>query len=280
MNKHQRLSCVVLLAAMIVGACQKSEGTQVTPEPVKDMAANALRFGVTPSLDAETIRQDYAPFIEEMGRALNRRVELVVPTNYEQLSQLLEENKLEVAQLSAHLALAKRDGHGSSKILARQHMISAAPHRGVFVVGEKSSFTKLSDASGKKIVYVDRASASGYHYPRLKMMQLGLDPEKFFSESSFVGSHDAVVRFVKENKADVGCISEQSLAGSTGLRVLEKTDVIPDDVIVAVSGLSASESEALRLFLLKAKDNTALSVFLNRRGIEAFLPGEESRAAQ
>jgi ABC-type phosphate/phosphonate transport system substrate-binding protein len=69
-------------------------------------------------------------------------------------------------------------------------------------------------------------------------------------------------------------MSEQTLSEFLFLRVLAKTDPIPDDVIVASNNpslLSEAERAQLREFFLKAHREPRMYNFMNQRGIETFI---------
>jgi phosphonate transport system substrate-binding protein len=73
----------------------------------------------------------------------------------------------------------------------------------VFYVLAKSPYQKLDDLKGKNLGLVDPNSTSGNNMPRFKMNQMGVDPEKFFSQVVFTGSHENAVLALAQGTVDV-----------------------------------------------------------------------------
>jgi phosphonate transport system substrate-binding protein len=73
----------------------------------------------------------------------------------------------------------------------------------VFYVLAKSPYHELSDLKGKNLGLVDPNSTSGNNMPRFKMNQMGVDPEKFFSQVVFTGSHENAVLALAQGTVDI-----------------------------------------------------------------------------
>ena len=73
----------------------------------------------------------------------------------------------------------------------------------VFYVLAKSPYQKIEDLKGKAMAFVDPNSTSGNNMPRFKMNQMGIDPEKFFAQVVFTGSHENAVLALAQGTVDV-----------------------------------------------------------------------------
>jgi ABC-type phosphate/phosphonate transport system substrate-binding protein len=118
--------------------------------------------------------------------------------------------------------------------------------RSVLFVDAAGPFRKLDDLVGKKIAWVDEASAAGYIVPRLHLAAKGIDPARLFGEELFLRSHHDVVHAVFDGRAHVGAsyayrpgpgeplrrAAFLEFAADREARVLEWTQAIPSDVIV------------------------------------------------
>ncbi len=69
---------------------------------------------------------------------------------------------------------------------------------------ERSGLRSPQDLAGVRAAWVDRQSVSGYLLIRAHLRGLGIMPERAFTSDRFFGSHEAVVRAVVEDSADVG----------------------------------------------------------------------------
>lgn len=275
-----RVVALCLPAIVAVGtACNKEEPASpeqkpavvATPKPTSE----PLKFGVLPAVDAAVERQAYAPLMAEIAKALARPVELVIPGSYGALFDQLRKGEIHLGQMSPYIYVRTAGQHLGRRIptqvVVQEHRADAARHRGVFVVKENSPIQSLAELKGKRFAYVDEGSSSGHYYPRIRLRELKLDPDHFFKETLFAGSHQKTASWVLEGKVDGAAVSEQTLTETKGLRAVERTGVVPDDTIVSLSGISTEELVKLTDFFLKAHTNPALGAFFKSRGIMSYM---------
>ncbi len=269
---------VFLLGLVACSEAPKHATPPATPPPPPP--PQTVRFGILPSTNAPLLRETYAPLLAEMSRVLGRTVSLEIPDTYQRLEQQLYAGELEIGQLSAYLYVSgarKRLRAGAeTHVLAQERRADETQHRGLFVIPKKSKYKSLEELRGKRVAYVDASSSSGYHYPRLRLVALGFDPDTFFRQTMMAGSHEQVLELVKKGEVDVGCVSTLTTGNAAmqtldQLRILDETSSIPDDAIVSLGGLSESERQAVQKLLLGAKDNQALAHFMKARGIAAYV---------
>ncbi len=260
------LLCALLPVALGLTACSEKSGSETGPGTAK----GPIKLGVLPAADAAAVEAAYQPLVEAIGKTLNRPVELVVPSSYDDLLAKLRGGDLQLAQLSA-AAFVRARGVMTGQVLVQQSMDFATESRGAFVV-KKGAFAGLKALKGKRFAYVDEHSSAGYWFPRMKLRQNNFDPDTVFGEVSFAGSHQKVVERVRAGEVEAGAVSEQTISGADDLEAIEITNAIPDDVIVAVGGLTQQEQESIRALLLGATGNAALAGYLKSRTIRAFKP--------
>src|SRR5207244_6062947 len=87
----------------------------------------------------------------------------------------------------------------------------SSTYRGIIVTRKDSGIKSIADLKGKRFAFVDPKSASGYVYPRAMLIEKGIDPETFFSETIFAGSHDRVIAAVLNRRVDAGAIYDGAL---------------------------------------------------------------------
>lgn len=264
MKRERTVLFVLALVSALVGCDEAGE------KPAPSTRGGAVLLGVLPAADPAAVREAYGPLVKELGTTLGRPVELVIPATYDDLLAMLRASELQLAQLSA-AAFVQARGVISGQVLAQQKMDYGTEYRGAFIA-KKGVFAGLTALEGKRFAFVDRHSSAGYWYPRIRLRQNKFDPDRTFSAVLFAGSHQKVIDMLREGKADAGAVSERSIAGAADLEALEVTNPIPDDVIVAVGGLSQQEQEDLRALLLNAAASPALAAYMKSRNIRAFAP--------
>jgi phosphonate transport system substrate-binding protein len=110
-------------------------------------------------------------------------------------------------------------------------------------------YTGIGDLQNTKFSSAHPNSRSGYYVPYLMILNAtGKTPDEFFSEITFVGSHEQVIRDVYSGVADCGATFEDARANVVGdypdvysvVEVLAYSDHIPNDPWAFRSGLDAA----------------------------------------
>jgi len=163
--------------------------------------------------------------------------------------------------LALCLAVRALAGPGEVPVPDRGHGTTA--YTAYIIVHRESGIESLDDLRGKRFVFVDPGSASGYLFPYVFFLKNGIDPGTYFGEILFAGNHVEAVRLVAERKADAAAVSSNSLetardAGipTRSLKILEKTGRIPHDTVCARRGLDPETTRAVRRLLLDLDTRT------------------------
>lgn len=77
----------------------------------------------------------------------------------------------------------------------------------LFIVPADSPLKSLSALKGKTIAFDSPSSTSDHLMPMYFLMQAGVNPDKYFKNIAFSGTHDATVACVASGKADVGAMN-------------------------------------------------------------------------
>jgi phosphonate transport system substrate-binding protein len=202
-------------------------------------------------------------------------VKLYVPADYDSLQKKMLAEEVHLGQMSAYLykrgAFERVRKGVQTYVLAQERRSHEVPHAGALIVGEKSKLKSIKGIKGKRLAYVDEQSSSGFYYPRQLMKAQGIDPDKDLGAQMLAGTHNDVVKKVVAGEVDVGCVSLETAGSAKGIRVLAKTDPIPDDAVVSLGGLSEAERVKVRELLVQAHQSPALKPLLAARGIEKYV---------
>ena len=208
-----------------------------------------------------------------LSKLLGTEVNGLITTSYADLASALERDRVQYAWMSPALLVL------TSERTMLQPLLSA-------IRGDRNDYcsalfvhaygpSSLAALRGKRVAWVDRASAAGYLVPRIHLAARGIDPSTLFSEEMFMGSHADVVRTVLSGRADVGAMyAEQpatdmsirragfiDVAPDRAVRVLEWTQAIPNDVIVGHGLIARTEHRVFgnaRLTLAEREDGRRL----------------------
>jgi phosphonate transport system substrate-binding protein len=223
-----------------------------------------LVFATGPIARAPTRRQPRRAFAMRLSKALDTEVVVIVASTYNELAGLVERGEAQVAWLppAVYVQASERSG---VELLLRAVRRHGAEFRGALFVRSDAPWREVEDLAGRTVGWVDRESCAGYLYPRLALVDRGLDPDKVFGREVVLGSHEAVVRAVEAGMIDVGAtfIDEEpsndgplSMPGWSsevppeGMRPILVSPPIPADTICAVAGLDPELRDAVKNALL------------------------------
>lgn len=270
MPRMKRALILATVLTLLLAACSSpQEGTPPPPEPVT--------FGLVLALGADP--NTPALLENALEAELARPFEVVVFPSAVELDQALAAGDLDFAHLGPHQTAAAL-ANSEASLVAIAVRGGGPTYRGQFNVRCDLGATELTDLAGARFGFVAIGSASGYYVPYVTLLDAGIDPEVDLT-TSFAGSHDAVILGIYENELDAGV----SFEGGRGtieadhpdvnevVCVLGYTDPIPNDAIVARTGLDASLAQATGAALINLSDDAAGQAALGAFGTTALAAG-------
>jgi phosphonate transport system substrate-binding protein len=218
----------------------------------KGSEKNPIQVALIPSKEANSLLLAGNEFKDWMEKETGYSFNVVVPNNYVAVIESIGSKKADIAFLTtSSYALA----HKKYQVEAQYISIGkngTTTYKGQFIVKTDSKIKKLSDIQGKKIAYVDAASASGYILPAHLLKSKNIKP----AEIVFAGKHDSVVSMVYQGQVDVGAtfytppdqgqiedarrlVLTQYPDVEKKIRILDFTEELPNDALVFRRDLDA-----------------------------------------
>src|SRR5438552_2556632 len=220
------------------------------------VAAQELKFGFTPVLSEPEMRAEFEPLMTYLSDAIGQRVTLYIAKDYGDLRTQMENGSVDIGSFSPFAYVDAASG-GKIRIIAQSIIEGSATYRGIIVARKDSGIKSIADLKGKRFAFVDPKSASGYVYPRAMLIEKGINPESYFKETIFAGSHDKVIAAVLDGRVDAGAIYDGALgvAKRSGIPVeslvtLASSDPIPHDAIAVRIGLNEAVAKKVQLALI------------------------------
>ena len=227
-------------------------------------------FGYVPENESDAARERMVSFAVALAQRSGLAVATCRAHNYTELAELVHKEKVDFGWLPPipYLALTR---HGRVVPLASARSAGRAEFYSVLVVRRGSSIANPRDLPGKRAAWVDPHSASGYVLPRIALAAVGVDPRTAFSTEKFYTTHDAALRAVLDESADVAAtFAWLDASGNIGrsvwldipgaqqaLRVLATFGAIPAGVIAARTNLDERIRERIADAVLEvAKDDS------------------------
>ena len=171
-----------------------------------ELREQPLRIAMISVLNHQTTDEYQHAMVRSIGRLLGRPVLLLHRRSYAEINQLLARGDADVAFLSsgAYMVYGKKE---DVRLLAMPERDGANRYFSYIIVPRGSPAESLSDLRGRRFVYVDPLSYSGYIELRARLRAMGEDPEHFFGSYYFTYSHDDSLRAVADGLVDGGVIA-------------------------------------------------------------------------
>ena len=231
-----RLAAVALAAVLVIGLAAAG------PSPVP--AQTRLVMAFVPSGEARTILESGNRISHLLEMATGYRFESVVATSYAGVIEAMGANRADIGWLNTFSYVIAHQKYGVEVRLVTVRF-GLPYYRAEIITPAASGINTLADLRGKRFAFVDPASTSGYLFPVAGLKKAGYDPQKFFGQTIFAGSHNNVVLAVYQGRVDAGAVFEDA-RGSVQktlpdvmqkIKVVWKSDPIPNDTVSFRKGL-------------------------------------------
>jgi phosphonate transport system substrate-binding protein len=193
-------ACAVLMAACGGGEKVASDNWRSEMKQV--------RFAVRGSEDDPTMAKRWAAYSAYLGKATGLPVKLFESSDYNGSIQALSSGQVDMATLAGG-GYANADaqvGKLVAPILTVRQAEGDMGYYSALIVKTGSPIKSLADMKGHSLGYVDFNSTSGYLFPRAKMREQGIDPETYFSKTSFAGGHAQAVMALENGQFDAAIV--------------------------------------------------------------------------
>jgi phosphate/phosphite/phosphonate ABC transporter binding protein len=209
-----------------------------------------LKLGVMP-LDAPVeMYRRFTPLTDYLSRAMGRRVEVSVATDFAETLQDFEEGKTDLAFLTPTTYIEAQRKFGA--LLLVKALRAGVPYtHAVIVARANAGITRLEDIKGKRFAFGDKLSTSGSLIPRALLAEAGVNLHDL-QEVVYLGYHDAVAMAILSGRCDAGGLRESTARTfeDRGLVVIKTSTEIPEYPICASKHLDRETSDLVKKALL------------------------------
>jgi phosphonate transport system substrate-binding protein len=218
---NRRLLLAGLAAASFTASASAEDWKAKYPE---------ITFAVVPAENASGVTERFTPFVAYLSKELGIKVNLRIANDYAAVIEGQRAGNIQLAYYGpASFARALLTGVKTDAFVIDVNSDGSKGYYSVFYVLAKSPYQKLEDLKGKNLGLVDPNSTSGNNMPRFKMNQMGVDPETFFSQVVFTGSHENAVLALAQGTVDVAANWWNADDDSNLTRMLAKNMVKSSD---------------------------------------------------
>ncbi len=233
MKKNLLIAFVVIAAAVAMTSCTKNTAELGSEK-------NPIKLHFVPSVDSKVIESNSRTFKDYLEKETGYKFEVTIPQSYVAVVEAFGTKRADIAAINTFGYLMANEKYG---VEARMTVIrnGLSTYQSMFIAKTDSKIKSIEDLKGKKIAFVDPASASGYILP-LKLLK---DKNILPKETVFALKHDNVVSMVYQGQVDAGAAffspSHKNDKGETEIedaRRLVKTQYPDVEKKISIIGLS------------------------------------------
>jgi phosphonate transport system substrate-binding protein len=276
-------SALALLAVLLVGCFSPPESGTYTegprappPPPSRDglalppgsLPTASLRLGLAPIVSADLMRAQHQGLADYLAETLAVPVDLIVADSYADIVTRLIEGRIDIAILPPATFAMARARSPDVKLLASQVAGGATSYSSYIVVRREAPYASLHDLEGKRVAFVDEASASGFLLPWVAFLDHDIDPRRAFASAHFAGNHVSAIMAVIDGRADAaatysGMLDYTRRAGTASpeaadLRILHKAGRVPYDALCASPALKPETAARITAAFMSVDTSSTL----------------------
>lgn len=298
-----------MLAAACGGDDDPADGADPGENAAEEARPEVLVIGLVPSREAGALVESAQPLVDALAERLDMEVEGFVPQDYTGLIEAMGTGQAHVGAFGPFGLIQAQDRYDVEIILQSERFGAPSYHAQWLTnnpdkycddkptadddgylgcngtteasegpVGEES----IAKVEGATVAYVDPTSTSGYIFPGVQLLDLGIDPQTGV-EANFSGSHDAAVISVYNGDAEVGLSFDDARAviqeefPDVGKKVVSfaYSPEIPNDGWAVASELPDDLKQAIADALLDyASTEEGAEVLLEIYEVDALVPAD------
>jgi phosphonate transport system substrate-binding protein len=259
------------------------------PSPAADPSwPKEITFALLSTENASEITRRWGPILAQLEKDLGVKVKSVTATDYRGTIEALKFKKAEIGHLGPKSYVeASTNNYANVEPIAQLQLANGSlGYRSCLIVHSDSDLFSPEDMAGKTFAFNDPNSTSGYLVPSaFFMMELSVDPKKYFSKITFSGSHEASILAVANKKVEVASTNLPDLQQLTregkvprgALRVIWVSKLIPNDPIVVRKDMPASLRSAIQESLTTMKARSPETFKEIGAWVGGFVPADDAK---
>lgn len=222
---NKSLILAILLSAVFAGS-------------VFGVKKSDLLIGLIPEENIFRQVEKYRPLEQYLSEKLGIKVKFTILSKYGDVIDRFQTLELDGAFFGAFTAVLANDKLGIEPLVQVVNLDGSNTVQGYIIARKDSKIASFNDIKGKRGVFVDKATASGYIFFLAYMKESGvLSIDSYLHEYYFSGSHDSIVLSVLDGRADIGVLNSRIFN-----RIVAKDPTIKDEIVIVAKSAPVPSS--------------------------------------
>lgn len=265
----------ILVVTMLLFSpgCSNQESRVISnPQPsainqnyTTDKQSETLYIAVIPAQSSQQQAEQLKALAEYLENSLKRKFKIQIQKNYETAVNLLVTEQVQIAYLGPLTYVkAKQLNPNIEPIVAPITKVSGRPWHTSIIIANSAKIKTVKDLEKKRFGFVSQSSTTGFLMPYVEFFKkAGIEPDKYFSEVKFIGSHDQALAALIAGEVDAIAVHEEAyfkaqqenkINQNKYVKIWESSP-LPTEPIVVSSKLHPKLINGLRKALIDAPDN-------------------------
>lgn len=168
---------------------------------------DTLLIGLLPEENVFRYMERHKPLESYLSEKLGIKVKFTILSRYGDIIDMFTKREMDGAFFGVFTAVLAQKKLDVQPLARQVNPDGSTTSEGYIFARKDSGITTLKDMKGKRIAFVDRATATGYIFAISFLKENGItNIDKFFSEYFFTGSNDSAVYAVLDRRADIGVV--------------------------------------------------------------------------
>lgn len=235
-----------------------------------------LVLAAVPDENATGTEKRFEAFTSYLAREIGIPVKLRIANDYAAVIEGQLAGNIHIAQYGpSSYAKAFALGAKIEPFAMQVNKDGTKGYYSVLYVKKDSPIQKIEDLKGKPLGLVDPNSTSGNNVPRFAMDKMGIDPEKYFSNVVYTGSHENAIIALQqgtiegafnwwndENESMLMRMERKNMAKYADFRIIFKSDIIVNSPTAYLTSLPEELRTKIRdaYFNIGKKDPEAFKI--------------------
>jgi phosphonate transport system substrate-binding protein len=185
-----------------------------------------LSMGFIPLEDQVQQRNQLKPLVDYLNSQLGVPVDVAITTSYAALVEAQRNDQVVLGYYGPLSFLFAEQRFGAVPILVDSPDGKTVGHyNSMLLAGKDSPVKAVADIKGKDFSFVDPASTSGNLFPRVMLIQAGIDPSKDI-KGRYAGNHQNSILAIAKGQVPAGASNNLSVDSAVDKGQIQRSDLV------------------------------------------------------